>query len=116
MRKISIGPGKVKGQPAILLNNEPVFQNGTLDQGWWPDGLYTPPSEEAMKSDIVFPKKAGFNMLRKHIQVESARYDYDADYLGMRSEERRVGTECGSPYRTRGGPYHKKKKIERRDE
>src|SRR3546814_7228294 len=56
MRKISIGPGKVKGQPAILLNNEPVFQNGTLDQGWWPDGLYTPPSEEAMKSDLVFLK------------------------------------------------------------
>src|SRR3546814_4526274 len=70
MRKISIGPGKVKGQPAILLNNEPVFQNGTLDQGWWPDGLYTPPSEEAMKSDLVFLKKAGFNMLRKHIKVE----------------------------------------------
>src|SRR3546814_8675679 len=89
MRKISIGPGKVKGQPAVLLNNEPVFQNGTLDQGWWPDGLYTPPSEEAMKSDLVFLKKAGFNMLRKHIKVEPARYYYDADHLGMliRSEE-----------------------------
>ncbi|RIA46870.1 glycosyl hydrolase family 2 [Hephaestia caeni] len=83
MRKISIGPGKVKGQPAILLNNRPVFQNGTLDQGWWPDGLYTPPSEEAMKSDLVFLKKAGFNMLRKHIKVEPARYYYDADHLGM---------------------------------
>ncbi len=83
MRKISIGPGKVKGQPAILLNNEPVFQNGTLDQGWWPDGLYTPPSEEAMKSDLVFLKKAGFNMVRKHIKVEPARYYYDADHLGM---------------------------------
>jgi len=83
MRKISVGPGKVKGQPAILLNNEPVFQNGTLDQGWWPDGLYTPPSEEAMKSDLVFLKKAGFNMVRKHIKVEPARYYYDADHLGM---------------------------------
>ena len=74
MRKISIGPGRVAGQPAMLLNNKPLFQNGTLDQGWWPDGLYTPPSEEAMKSDLVFLKKAGFNMLRKHIKIEPARY------------------------------------------
>lgn len=83
MRKISIGPGRVAGQPAILLNNKPLFQNGTLDQGWWPDGLYTPPSEEAMKSDLIFLKRAGFNMLRKHIKVEPARYYYDADHLGM---------------------------------
>jgi len=83
MRKISIGLGRVAGQPAILLNNKPLFQNGTLDQGWWPDGLYTPPSEEAMKSDLVFLKKAGFNMLRKHIKIEPARYYYDADHLGM---------------------------------
>ena len=83
MRKISVGPGRVAGQPAMLLNNKPLFQNGTLDQGWWPDGLYTPPSEEAMKSDLIFLKKAGFNMLRKHIKVEPARYYYDADHLGM---------------------------------
>ncbi|TPG42637.1 glycoside hydrolase family 2 [Sphingomonas koreensis] len=83
MRKISIGPGKLPGQPVMLLNNKPYFENGTLDQGWWPDGLYTPPSEEAMQSDIVFLKKAGFNMLRKHIKVEPARYYYDADHLGM---------------------------------
>src|SRR3546814_6092977 len=72
MRKVSIGPGRVAGQPAILLNNKPLFQHGTLDRGWWPDGLYTPPSEEAMKSDIVFLKKAGFNMLRKHIKIGRA--------------------------------------------
>ena len=83
MRKISVGPGNVAGQPAMLLNNKPLFQNGTLDQGWWPNGLYTPPSEEAMKSDLVFLKKAGFNMLRKHIKVEPARYYYDADHLGI---------------------------------
>ncbi|HEU4958866.1 MAG TPA: glycoside hydrolase family 2 TIM barrel-domain containing protein [Sphingomonas sp.] len=83
MRKISIGPGKLPGQPVMLLNNKPYFENGTLDQGWWPDGLYTPPSEEAMKSDLVFLKKAGFNMLRKHIKIEPARYYYDADHLGM---------------------------------
>jgi beta-galactosidase/beta-glucuronidase len=83
MRKISIGAGPVRGQPAILLNNKPLFQNGTLDQGWWPDGLLTPPSEEAMVSDIHFLKKAGFNMLRKHIKVEPSRFYYDADRLGM---------------------------------
>lgn len=83
MRKISVGPGTIEGQPALLLNNRLVFHNGTLDQGWWPDGLYTPPSEEAMKSDLIFLKKAGFNMVRKHIKVEPARYYYDADHLGM---------------------------------
>jgi beta-galactosidase/beta-glucuronidase len=67
----------------MLLNNKPYFQNGVLDQGWWPDGLLTPPSEEAARSDMVFLKKAGFNMLRKHIKVEPARYYYDADHLGM---------------------------------
>lgn len=83
MRKISVGAGPIHGQPVILLNNEPYFQHGTLDQGWWPDGLYTPPSEEAMVSDLVFLKKAGFNMVRKHIKTEPARYYYDADRLGM---------------------------------
>jgi len=83
MRKISVGPGAIAGQPVLLLNNRPLFQNGTLDQGWWPDGLLTPPSEEAMRSDLIFLKSAGFNMVRKHIKVEPARYYYDADHLGM---------------------------------
>ncbi|SEN45201.1 Glycosyl hydrolases family 2 [Sphingomonas gellani] len=83
MRKISVGPGRVAGQPALLLNNKPYFQNGTLDQGWWPDGLWTPPSEEAMRYDLEWLKKAGFNMVRKHIKVEPAQYYYDADRLGM---------------------------------
>ncbi|PNU04398.1 glycoside hydrolase [Novosphingobium guangzhouense] len=83
MRKISIGKGRVEGQPVMLLNNKPLFQNGVLDQGWWPDGLLTPPSEEAMRSDIVWLKKAGFNMLRKHIKVEPAQYYADADRLGI---------------------------------
>jgi len=83
MRKIAVGAGPVRGQPTLLLNNKPIFQNGTLDQGWWPDGLLTPPSEEAMKSDLVFLKSAGFNMVRKHIKVEPARYYYDADHLGI---------------------------------
>ncbi|RHW19487.1 glycoside hydrolase family 2 [Sphingomonas gilva] len=83
MRKISVGPGAIAGQPMLLLNNKPYFQHGTLDQGWWPDGLHTPPSEEAMRYDLEFLKKAGFNMVRKHIKIEPARYYYDADRLGV---------------------------------
>lgn len=83
MRKISTGVSPVTGKPALMLNNKALFQNGVLDQGWWPGGLLTPPSAEAARSDIVFLKKAGFNMLRKHIKVEPARYYYDADHLGI---------------------------------
>lgn len=83
MRKSSMGQGKIPGQPALLLNNRPVFQNGTLDQGWWPDGLLTPPSEEAIRFEIDYLKKAGFNMLRKHIKVEPAQYYYEADRMGI---------------------------------
>ena len=83
MRKISLGPGPVAGQPAILLNGQPLFQHGPLDQGWWPDGLHTPPSDEAMRWEIEWLRKAGFNMLRKHIKVEPARYYHHCDRLGM---------------------------------
>ena len=57
------------GYNRICLNNQPIFQYGPLDQGWWPDGLLTPPSEEAMLWDMVQLKKMGFNMIRKHIKV-----------------------------------------------
>src|SRR5215471_9331364 len=83
MRKVSIGPGNVAGQPAILLNGKPLFQHGPLDQGWWPDGLHTPPSDEAMRWEISWLRQAGFNMMRKHIKVEPARYYYHCDRLGM---------------------------------
>lgn len=83
MREISTGVDPKTGKMALLLNNKPLFQNGTLDQGWWPESLLTPPSEEAARSDIIFLKKAGFNMLRKHIKVEPAQYYYDADRLGI---------------------------------
>jgi hypothetical protein len=83
MRKVSLGPGPVAGQPAILLNGEPLFQHGPLDQGWWPDGLHTPPSDDAIKWEIEWLRGAGFNMLRKHIKVEPARYYYQCDRLGM---------------------------------
>ncbi len=83
MRKSSIGPGRVAGQPALLLNNKPLFQNGTLDQGWWPESLLTPPSEDAIRYEIGYLKKAGFNMLRKHIKVEPAQYYHEADRMGI---------------------------------
>jgi len=71
------------GSPRTYINNIPVFQYGTLDQGWWPDGLLTPPSEEAMLWDMVQLKEMGFNTIRKHIKVEPALYYYYADSLGL---------------------------------
>lgn len=82
MRKISIGRNE-QGFQQIRLNNEPIFQYGTLDQGWWPDGLLTPPSEDAMRYDMEVLKSMGFTMLRKHIKVEPSRYYYYADSLGL---------------------------------
>ncbi len=78
--------GKVKdaaGHWRLTLNGQPLFQWGPLDQGWWPDGLLTPPSDQAMLDDIEFLKAAGFNMIRKHIKVEPRRYYYHCDRLGM---------------------------------
>lgn len=65
------------------LNNKPVFHFGPLDQGWWPDGLYTAPCDEALRFDIEKTKQWGFNMIRKHIKVEPARWYYWCDVLGM---------------------------------
>lgn len=81
MRKISLGD--LNGNKYLYLNNKPLFQYGPLDQGWWPEGLYTPPSDEAMKYDIELTKKMGFNMIRKHIKVEPDRWYYHCDKLGM---------------------------------
>lgn len=82
MRKSSLGMGK-DGVQRILLNNKFVFQHGPLDQGWWPDGLYTAPTDEALKFDIERTKEMGFNMIRKHIKVEPARWYYYCDKMGM---------------------------------
>ncbi|MEZ4628545.1 MAG: hypothetical protein R2912_10855 [Eubacteriales bacterium] len=68
---------------AAVLNNEPYFHNGVLDQGYWPDGLLTPPSDEAMVYDIELMKSLGFNTLRKHIKIEPLRWYYHCDRLGM---------------------------------
>jgi len=67
----------------LFLNGEPVFHYGPLDQGWWPDGLYTAPTDEALRYDIEMTKAMGFNMARKHVKVEPARWYYWADKLGL---------------------------------
>ena len=71
------------GYYRIYLNNKPLFNMGTLDQGYWPDGLYTPPSEEAMIYDINKLKELGFNTIRKHVKIEPYRYYYHCDKIGM---------------------------------
>ena len=79
-----LGKAKDKnGHWRFTLNGKSIFHWGPLDQGWWPDGLLTPPSDEAMLSDIEYLKAAGFNMIRKHIKVEPRRYYYHCDRLGM---------------------------------
>jgi len=82
IRKISLGK-TADGFTRILLNNEFVYQNGPLDQGFWPDGIYTPPTVFAMVSDLIMTKKMGFNMLRKHVKVENRIFYYWCDKLGI---------------------------------
>ena len=82
MRKFSMGKDK-DGYMRLCLNNKPYFHNGLLDQGYWSDGGLTPPSDEAMIYDIQKMKELGFNMLRKHIKTEPARWYYHCDRLGM---------------------------------
>lgn len=82
MRTISLGKDD-KGVNRLLLNGKFVFQYGPLDQGFWPDGLYTAPTDAALKFDIEITKKYGFNMIRKHVKVEPARWYYWCDKLGM---------------------------------
>ncbi len=67
----------------LTLNGKPIFHFGPLDQGWWPDGLYTAPTDEALAYDIQKTKELGFNMIRKHVKVEPARWYYHCDRLGM---------------------------------
>ena len=82
MRAFGFGKDE-KGLPRLLLNGKPYFQNGLLDQGYWSDGYYTAPSDEALIHDIAEMKRLGFNMLRKHIKVEPLRWYYHCDRLGM---------------------------------
>ena len=71
------------GHLRMTLNGEPIFMYGPLDQGWWPDGLYTAPTDEALLYDVVLTKELGFNTIRKHIKVEPARWYYHCDRQGI---------------------------------
>jgi hypothetical protein len=82
LRKTSIAKDE-DGVTRIMLNNKPLFQMGPLDQGFWPDGLYTAPTDEALRFDIEITKKYGFNLARKHVKVEPARWYYWCDKLGL---------------------------------
>jgi Glycosyl hydrolases family 2, sugar binding domain/Glycosyl hydrolases family 2/Glycosyl hydrolases family 2, TIM barrel domain len=82
MRSIAVRPDAA-GVRRLFLNGEPLFQLGLLDQGWWPDGLYTAPTDEALAFDIQKTRDLGFNVIRKHVKVEPARWYYHCDRLGM---------------------------------
>ncbi len=82
MRKVSLGKD-TNGITRIFLNNQPFFMLGPLDQGFWPDGLYTAPTDEALRSDIEVTKKLGFNMARKHVKVEPDTWYFWCDKLGL---------------------------------
>lgn len=83
MRKFSLETKVHEEFPRICLNGEVQFQNGVLDQGYWPESLYTPPSDAAMIFDIQKMKKTGFNMVRKHLKIEPQRWYYHCDRLGI---------------------------------
>lgn len=82
MRKISLGKDKA-GITRIFFNNKVLFQYGPLDQGFWPDGVYTAPTDEALRYDIEVLKRLGCNMMRKHVKIEPLRFYYWCDKLGM---------------------------------
>ena len=82
MRKIEIKKDD-KGINRLFLNNVALFQYGPLDQGWWPDGLYTAPTDEALRYDVEITKELGFNMLRKHVKIEPQRLYYWCDKIGV---------------------------------
>lgn len=96
MREIGIGKDS-KGRTAPLLNGKPIFFHGILDQGYWSDGLYTAPHDEALVCDIQTMKALGFNTLRKHIKIEPLRWYYHCDRLGMLVWQDMVSG--GGPYR-----------------
>jgi hypothetical protein len=87
----------------MMLNNTFLFQYGPLDQGWWPDGLYTAPTDAALKYDIEKTKEMGFNMIRKHIKVEPARWYYYCDKLGILVWQDMPSGDLGNGWESRPG-------------
>lgn len=102
MRKISVSIDEHNIR-RMLLNDEFVFQYGPLDQGWWPDGLYTAPTDEALRFDIEKTKQMGFNMIRKHVKVEPARWYYHCDKLGMLVWQDMPSGDMGNRWDSRPG-------------
>src|SRR5205085_6308671 len=94
MRKTEVSKSR------ILLNGQPIMQVGPLDQGFWPDGIYTAPTDEALKYDLEMEKKLGFNCVRKHVKVEPQRWYYWADKLGIL-----VWQDMPSPLAKTPGPW-----------
>ncbi len=106
MRKIEV-KADGQGHQRLYLNNKPLFHYGPLDQGWWPDGLYTAPTDAALKYDIEITKKLGFNMARKHVKIEPARWYYWCDRLGLMVWQDMPSTTGGPPWvrdETKPGP------------
>ena len=104
MRKISMAPDN-NGIQRMLLNNQFAFQYGPLDQGWWPDGLYTAPTDEALKFDIEKTKEMGFNMIRKHVKVEPARWYRHCDELGILVWQDMPSGDLGNRWENRPGIF-----------
>ncbi|MCH7397014.1 beta-galactosidase [Belliella sp. DSM 107340] len=104
LRKISVQKDQ-NGIERMMLNNEFLFQYGPLDQGWWPDGLYTAPSEAAMLFDIEKTKEMGFNMIRKHVKVEPARWYYHTDRLGLLVWQDMPNGDHGNNWESRPGIF-----------
>jgi beta-galactosidase/beta-glucuronidase len=103
MRKIALGKDD-KGVTRMMLNGKPVFQVGPLDQGFWPDGIYTAPTDEALRFDIEETKRLGFNTTRKHVKVEPARWYYWCDKLGLLVWQ---DMPCGNSYTDKPQPIDK---------
>ena len=102
MRKISMEPNE-QGIQQMRLNNNVYFQYGPLDQGWWPDGLYTAPTDEALLFDINKTKEMGFTMIRKHVKVEPARWYYYCDSVGMLVWQDMPSGDMGNQWNDRPG-------------
>jgi len=102
MRKISVSPD-ANGIKKMMLNNKFLFEFGPLDQGWWPDGLYTAPTDAALKFDIEKIKEMGFNLIRKHIKVEPARWYYYCDSIGILVWQDMPSGDLGNQWEPRPG-------------
>lgn len=106
LRKIS-AKADANGMLRMELNDKPLFQYGPLDQGWWPDGLYTAPTDEALAFDIIKTKEMDFNMIRKHVKVEPARWYYHCDRLGILVWQDMPSGDMGNVWEPKPGIYRK---------